>query len=468
MESPRLLAREDAEKIINRVMRFVPTNHEGTSVVVQHWWNGELRWARNRVSLASDRRDIQVKIFRVVEGAGASATTNQLDEASLEATVRAAERSAWSEFRRTPSAMSFPTPVLPTPNPTIWSDATYNVTAEQRGEIARLLARDAEAKGLLSAGYIEMRAGAQAMFSAAHGTSEKVQYVKYSQGQCSVTTRHPTGVGSGWAGLSSYDWSAIDGNALAKRALDKCVASLNPVAIEPGRYTVVLEPQAVCDVVDRMFMYLNMRAEQEKKEVNGPFSLGFDSAIERGRTKLGLRVVDERISISHDPMDPILGILPVPGSKPITWIDHGVLTKLSYDRWYALGQLNDNLGELARDAYRMSGGESNLDEMVRTTKRGLLVTRFSSLMVLDGVSVLTTGVTRDGLWLIENGQISKAVKNLRITESPLFMLNQVELLGKPVPVFRPVTNPYSASLTPAIVPPIKAKDFSFTATVDAV
>jgi predicted Zn-dependent protease len=115
----------------------------------------------------------------------------------------------------------------------------------------------------------------------------------------------------------------------------------------------------------------------------------------------------------------------------------------------------------------MSGGESSIDEMIRTTKRGLVVTRFSNIRRLDATSMLATGLTRDGLWLVENGKITKAVKNFRFTESPLFMLNAIEQLGVPVPVFRP-TREEGGALTPAIVPPLKVRDFSFTSTIDAI
>jgi predicted Zn-dependent protease len=81
--------------------------------------------------------------------------------------------------------------------------------------------------------------------------------------------------------------------------------------------------------------------------------------------------------------------------------------------------------------------------------------------------MLATGLTRDGLWLVENGKITKAVKNFRFTESPLFMLNSIEQLGTPVPVFRP-TRREGSKLTPAIVPPLKVRDFSFTSTIDAI
>jgi predicted Zn-dependent protease len=120
-------------------------------------------------------------------------------------------------------------------------------------------------------------------------------------------------------------------------------------------------------------------------------------------------------------------------------------------------------------SFRMSGGETTVEEMIGTTKRGLLVTRFSNTRLLDVDTLLMTGLTRDGLWLIENGKITKAAKNFRFTESPLFVLNSLEALGAPVPVFNPVSNPYEdAGLVPAIVPPLKVRDFSFTSLVDAV
>ncbi len=463
---PRLLERNDAKQIMQRIMHFVQAPEASTRISVQSWWNGELRWARNRVSIASDRRDIQISVSRFVEGAVGKAVTNQVDDVSLEAVVRVAERSALMRLNRTLSGMPVPAPEFSTPATRIWSDVTYNVTAEERGRLASRLADSAETKDLLSSGYIEMRAGALAVSGAEKDILEKMTYATYSQSQCSMTVRHPKGVGSGWAGLSSYDWSAIDSDALAKLALDKCVASLNPVAIEPGRYTVVLEPQAVCDIVEPLFTALKDRGSAERG--GGPFFLALDPTLQLARTKLGLKVIDERITISHDPMDPLLGVLPSPGLRPTTWIDRGVLTTLSYDRTYAVPNLNDNLGDDGRDSFRMSGGTTTVAEMIQSTKRGLLVTRFSGLMGLNPNSLLMTGVTRDGLWLIENGAISKAVKNLRLTESPMFVLNQVEQLGVPVPVFRPVGNPYQTGVSPAIVPAIKANDFSFSATIDAI
>jgi predicted Zn-dependent protease len=454
-DSQRILSKAECDVISRRIASFAKDGGE-TRARIHSWWNGEVRWGRNRVTLASDRRDIRVDVTRLVHGSEAGASTNQLDDESLEATVRAAERSAAASARVSPGhALELPKPSLTTPRTTIWSDATYALTAAARGEVARTLVDAAETKGIHSAGYLEVRGG-----STSGVLDGETHYAAYTQAQCSMTVRDTSGTGSGWAGLSSYDWGRIGAPALAERAIEKCLASRNPVALEPGRYTVILEPQAVADLMQ--VLVGNMDRFRPERFEGRAFSRS------PRRTKLGLKVVDSRITVSHDPSDPELGIIPSPGMQPLTWIDRGVLTALSYDRGYALGSLREHVGVRSPIGYRMSGGDTSTEEMIRTTKRGLLVTRFSNVREIDPESLVSRGLTRDGLWLIENGKISKAVKNFRFTESPLFVLNSIEQLGVPVPVFRPVTRPDVAGLTPAIVPPLKARDFSFTSMIDAV
>ncbi len=458
-ETPRILDSETVQRVAQKILDSTRGGGE-TRVAIQSWWNGELRWARNHATLGSDRRDINVRVTRAVNGSVGSDVTNQLDALSLEAVVFSAERGAAFSLKRTIPLYEIAPPVRPSPTTRIWSDDTYNLLADQRGVLARTLIEYAEPQSLVSAGYMEIRAGEMAIRDSASATPDSVLYSAYTQAQCSMTVRHPKGVGSGWAGLSSYDWSAIDSQELAKRALDKCVASLNPVAIEPGRYTAVLEPQAVYDLV--RFLYGALSSRKGAEMGSGPF------ALEGGNTKLGLQIIDERISITHDPADPLLGVLPSPGLQPIAWIDRGILTTLSYDREYALQSLHENDSMDARPSFRMSGGDASISDMIQSTSRGLLVTRFSGCMAVDSRSLLISGVTRDGLWLIEHGKISKAVKNFYIRESPMFILNQVEQIGVPVPVFSPISDPYTPGVSPAIVPAMKVKDFSFTSMTDAI
>jgi predicted Zn-dependent protease len=471
-----VLSREECRAIFERAKAFSKGGGD-IDVSMESWWQGELRWARNRVSLASDRRNIGVVVSRTIENGGEGrAGTNQLDDASLEAVVRAAERISRLGARMG-RGLGFlpPLPEYERPGGAIWSDATRGLLAETRGEIARSLIAPAAAKGMVAAGYLEVRAGSSAGLSSAFPTLRigehafwEEPYVAWTQAHCSTTVRDPAGTGSGWAGLSSFDWSAIDAGALGARALEKCIASQNPVALEPGRYTVILEPQAVADLMEVLVPTLTRREDPEELG-GGPWVLGKDDALDIWRSKLGLKVVNERITVSHDPADPALGIVAghtqYPG--PVTWIEKGVLTNLGHYMKTDIAQLDGRYELRGPTGYRMSGGETSVEEMIRTTRRGLLVTRLSNLRTLDRGSLLATGLTRDGLWLVENGKITKAVKNFRFTESPLFMLNSIEQLGVPAPVFRP-TRHEGGKLTPAIVPPIKARDFSFTSTIDAI
>lgn len=466
-DTTRLLSRETSEDVIRRVQRMV--GHRNMNVSVQSWWDGERRWARNRVRLACDRRDVRVvlKLFR--DSMIVTTVTNQLDDLSLQGMIDGGTRSLELLNVRDRDDMQLIPPLFSDPNAKIWSNTTYDASAMDRGALAQALSEQAESHQLMSAGYLEFRGGTSAVLNPRSAMPDTVQYLRYTQAQCSMTVRHPKGTGSGWAGLSGHDWGSIDGPGLAQRALEKCLASLNPVAIEPGRYTVILEPQAACDLIEPLMTPLNYREAAESGR--GPFAMGFDPSIGMSRSKLGLKVIDERITIEHDPEDPFLGIVTLtPGLRPIKWIENGVLTALSYGRErYSLSKLNENVAFEPRDSFRMSGGMTTREEMITSTNRGLIVTRFSGLMVLDRESLLYTGLTRDGLWLVEKGKITKAVRNLRFTESPLFVLNQIEQLGTPVPVFRPNKDPYNPrGLRPAVVPSLKARDFSFTSTVDAI
>jgi predicted Zn-dependent protease len=457
----RLLTEAACAELAERIFAFGQGGGSANVRIISHW-SGELRWGRNRVTVAGDRQETKVRITRALKGASAFVETNQLDPVALEAAVRAAERRTRYQRTRFDDLSS---PYLFQPQyakPAIWSDATYNLTAEERGRVARGLVAPAEAAGLLSAGYLSAEAQAYAIIT----SQGQRAYARMTQGRCAMTVRDSQGTGSGWAGKTSYDWAKIDGPALAARALQKCVDSRNPVALEPGRYTVILEPQAVADLLSMLMDGFVL----DRPSNESPFPQRLPFWLRPGFSKLGLKVADERVTIGSDPMDPLLGEMPFDELDPMVapnWIERGILVGLSYGRGYALEQLNDNLGVPQNRAWRMAGGDTSIDEMIATTKRGLLVTRFWNVQPLDIKSLLSTGLTRDGLWLIENGKIMKPVKNFRFVDSPLFVLNSLDQLGPAEPVFRPGSRGIPL-LRPAVVPPIKSRDFSFTALVDAV
>lgn len=461
-EPSRFLSKEECDAVGARVLGMA-ADGGSTLVVVESEWSGNVRWARNRTSVASDRRTLTVTIQRVIDGAGTTVATNQLDDDALRAAVRAAERllrersTTPPDFRTPPVSHSYP-------DPKIWSDASYSQTTDARAKAVAPLMEAAEQATMLSAGFFGVTARSTAVIGSDIGPS---MYAAQTLSECSTTVRDQRGTGSGWAGASSYDLARVTPATLGDRALKKCLTSRNPVAIEPGRYTLIMEPQAVYDLA-RLIVTGPPGLLRPPPEVQaiGPWVDRTDPATGMLFTKLGRKVLDERITIEHDPADPELGIVPFlfdgefQPYRAVKWIDRGVLTRLGTQRQYALRTTAENEGYPLSASFRMSGGTTSIDEMIRTTKRGLLVTRFWNVSVMDLTSLLSVGLTRDGLWLIENGAITHPVKNLRFTESPLFAFNSVEQLGVPEPVFAPGI--------PAIVPSMKVRDFSFTSLVDAI
>ncbi len=482
--TPRILSSEDCQAIIKNVLD-ASSGHGSLNVSISTWWNGELRWARNRIWDSNDRRNINVRITRQIGQNRGDVSVNQIDKLSIQAAVRFAESIASMDPSVARSEEMIPAPpILDKSDMLIWDEDTSHSQAKIRSDVATSLMKEAEVEGMMAAGYIESRAGAVAQLSLGSGYPvweqghRGVQYLRslpripltyqrLTQAQCSVTVRHPLGKGSGWAGSSSYSWDKVSTHDVARRALDKCISSLNPVRIEPGRYVVMLEPQAVEGLLKMLMMSFNRTLPEIRGR--GPWVLGFDQALGMWRSKLGTKIIDERITISQSLSEPQLGYLSGPGTEDIKWIDNGVLKTLESERTdYLIPRLNSNASASGRLSYRMSGGNTSMEQMISDTQRGLVITRFSNISPIDGNTLLCTGITRDGLWLVEKGKITKPVQNMRFTESPLFVLNQIVSLGVPVPVFRPVTNENAIQLSPSIVPIVKANDFSFTSVNDAI
>jgi predicted Zn-dependent protease len=245
-----------------------------------------------------------------------------------------------------------------------------------------------------------------------------------------VTVRDMGGTASGWAGLSHHDWTKIDVDALNERAIQKCVDSANPVAVEPGRYTAILEPEAVGQL-----MWFAIADTWRPPPEGGRPPYGKPP---EGPSKIGQRMLDERISVISDPTDPDVAYTPFAWDgeryRKIVWFDKGILRTLWYNRGDEAKKYGDTEGLIQPWplAFRMTGGDTSIEDMIKSTPRGILVTHFTELTETDGDTLSVTGNTRDGLWLIENGKITKPVENFRFNDSPLFTFNNVQQLGVPV------------------------------------
>ena len=450
-ESARYLSREECEALARRTLGFATTS-DAARVNVTSGSRGNTRFAVNQVSTGGDNYDTAVTVTAYAGRRTATSTTNQLDDAALRHAVQTAERLA----RLAPEDPEF----LPELDPQTyeasrtWSEATASLDPQGRAEAVRAITAPATRGGLVSTGYLDTRAGS----SAVANSRGLFAYTRATATALTTTVRTPDGTGSGWAGASHHDWARIDPAALGARAAEKARASRSPAAVEPGRYTVVFEPTAVANLVQFIALALNARAADEGRSF---------FARAGGGNKLGLKVVDERVTLLSDPFDTDIAGAPFTGeglpTRRSVWIENGIVRNLNYDRYWA--QKKGVSPTASGGSLRMSGGASSLDEMIASTPRGLLVTRFWYLRPVDQRTILYTGLTRDGTFLIENGKITRAVKNLRFNDSPVFMLNNLDALGTPVRVSASEDGGPGQAV---MVPPLKVRDFNFTSLSDAV
>ena len=454
-----VLARAEAEAIARRALSFATA--EETRVVINSASRSNTRFAVNQVSTAGDSTNVTVTVRSAFGRRSATATTNRLDDAALRAVVASAEALA-KLSPEDPEAMPElgPQQYQETRG---WSDATAQLDPAARAAAVKRITDASSAAGLVATGFLDSNGSALAIAN----NKGLFAYGRGSEAALTTTVRTEDGRGSGWAGGAHWDWSRLDSGALGETAIRKARASRNPVAIEPGRYTVVLEPTAVGNLVNLIRGAMNARNADEGRSF-------FSKA--GGGTKIGSKVVDERITLYSDPLD-----TDVPGDTfsgeglplpRVTWIENGVVKNLAYDRYWAQrqgAQANSGGGGFGGPqgggGLRMNGGDASLEELIASTERGILVTRFWYIRPVDPRTILYTGLTRDGTFLIEKGKITRAVKNLRFNESPIFMLNNLEAMSRPV---RVSANESGNAQQGTVMPAIKTRDFTFTSLSDAI
>jgi len=405
---------------------------------------GNIRYSRNTVNTAGAVEDLTLVVESFYGKRTGTATANQFDDDTLARTVKAAEELA----RLAPEDPESMLPLGPqqyTPVTAAWSEATAKISPEYRARVAEQSIGPAKARDCVAAGFLQDGRNWQAMANSAG----LFAYHRSTQLNFSVTMRASDGTGSGYIEKDVNDSTRFDGAAASAIAVEKAVASREAKAIEPGKYTVIMEPLAAMDLLQPLIFSLGARqADEGRSPLSKP----------GGGTKLGEKLVDEAVTIISDPTHPDVPASPWGGDGRVrertTWIEGGVVKNLFYSRYWAEKQ-----GKPATPAPAniiMAGGGASLEQLIRDTSRGVLVTRFWYIRFVDPQTLLLTGLTRDGTFYIEDGRIKHAVKNFRFNESPIIMLNNVDALGTP------------ERNQGGLVPPMRIRDFTFTSLSDAV
>jgi len=446
------MTRDEARALADRVLAL--SKADATRVNITSVWGGNTRFADASITTSGGVTNVSVTITVTVGRKRASATTNAVDDAGLRRAVDLAAQLA----RLSPDDPEMMPELGPQKHTTVnaYIEDTANLNPIARAGAVQRAIEGTGGGQIFSAGFLEAHAIAIAVAT----SNGLFAYHRTTDAELSMTARTPDGTGSGWASAGSRDWGAVDPAALGRVAARKAQASRNPQTIEPRPYTAVLEPQAVNDLVPLLSGALNARSADEGR-----------SAFSKpgGGTRIGEQVCDARVTLYTDPSDPdLLGVpfdvegLPI---RRTVWIEKGVLRNLSYTRFWAQKQgaqptgnaIYNGASVFSGSGLKLTGGTKTTEELIAGCEHGILVTHFFYIRSLEPRTVLFTGLTRDGAFLIEKGKVARPLKNLRWNESPLLMLNRLEEIGRS-----------EAVAAGRHMPALRIRDFNFTSLSDAV
>lgn len=455
------LTKAEAEAVIKKALSHAKADE--TQINLTGRREGNLRFARNAVSTSGGTEALTLSVQSSFGKKTGTATINEFDSASIERVVRRAEDLA-KLAPENPEYVEFLDPQQYLA-PKAHFDSTAGLNAEFRAKATADCIIPCKEKNLVAAGFLEHQAGFAALGNS-HGLEG---YHKGSSVNYSITVRTADGLGSGYGVCDYNDAGKLSTKQVSEVAMMKALRSAETRALEPGKYTVILEPAASVDLISYIVSAMDARQADEGRN--------FLSKAD-GATRIGEKLVDERVHIYSDPMNAEVPGSPwAPDGRPrrkVDWIKDGVVTNVGYSRFWAKKKgipddkacpnFSSGFGGGGRGVaafegtpgFIMAGGSASLDELIKGVKRGVLVTRMWYIRPVDPQTLLFTGLTRDGTFYVENGEIKYAIKNFRFNESPVIMLNNVEALGKP------------ARANGSLVPPMVLRDFTFSSLSDAV
>jgi len=441
-----VLSRQRAEEVFEKVLKY--STAEETEATISTTSFALTRFANNTIHQNVAEQTASYSVRAVVEGRMARASSNQFDEDSIRRTCEAALALA---------RLQPPDPdLLPMPGPQTYRalDRFYTETAQLTPQaraqtVSQVIAR-AEKDRLTAAGVFSSGAVAYALFNsrglrAFHGETLS---------EFSVTMLGESS--SGWSKKTSPYCAELGPLELADTAARKARESAQPREIPPGRYTVILEPSALLDLLGYLIPdFSGLAVHEQRSCLTG---------------RVAQKVFGENIHLRDDVYHPLQTGAPFDGEgiprQRLPIVEKGEVKNLVYSRQTAhkVGAqptghglpLPNDLGEIPLNIV-MDGNRTSVEDMVRSTSRGLLVTRFWYIREVDPYQKILTGMTRDGTFWIEDGMIKHGVKNLRFNQNLIEMLGQVEMLGPP----QRTAGEESFEM---VVPPVKVREFNFAST----
>ena len=451
-----MYSRDEVKTITDRVLNMAKA--DAVEVEFNGGERSATRFANSNITANMVQFDRTLSVTTYFGNKSGTATAGDFDDESLKRAVEESQKRAQAarESEDMLPLVEGPQEYMPV-DAALPSGVSYGPA--ERAKAVRQSLDICEKKGVLGSGYIPKvhlttcTANSKGLFA----------YYQYAEAGFILTCRTKEGDGSGWSGISGVkDAGLIDAVRLTEVAADKALKSRKPRALEPGRYTVILEPRPAARFLSLMMGLFNARTAE------GTVGNYFSGST-RGTSKVGEKLFSDLFTLKSEIGNPILRQTPIGAdglpARPVTWIEKGVLRNLYYDRQWARRQKKEPTPTSQNMSLVLEGSKTTVDEMIKTTRRGLLVTFFWYIRPVDPQSLLNTGMTRDGLFLIEKGEIVGPVQNFRWNMSPIVGFNNLTAVGEPVPIH--TGESYDGPGT-ALVPPVRIEDFYMTSVSPAV
>jgi predicted Zn-dependent protease len=455
-----MLTHEQAEEIFLRLSRF--SNADGLEMLIAGGHSALTRFANNTIHQNVEEENYVVSVRAISGRKTARATTNKLDDESLRRAVESAEAMTEVQVEDPDLLPLAPASMTDGPPTERYFENTAALTPEDRARAVESIVQVAKTNGLTTAGIFSSSRSAEAIMNS-RGLS-----TFHAQTSSEISITMLASDSSGWQKANSPDARNLDAVALAETAARKARDSASPREVPPGKYTVILEPAAVLDLVGFMFI-----------DFGGLAILDQRSFLTK---RVGTKLFGENITVDDDVYHPLQSGAPYDGEgvhrQRVRLIENGMITNLVYARATAekmkksehaskVGRiapsghgfpLPNEIGEAPMNIVFSTGPEAsrrNVDQMIASTDRGILVTRCWYIREVDPYEKILTGMTRDGTFYIEDGRLRHGLRNLRFNQSLIHMLSNVSEMGTPV-------RASGEESFDMVVPPMKVRDFNFT------
>jgi predicted Zn-dependent protease len=443
-----VLTRDQAKQLVASILSRAKADE--TEVTLTDGTVNHLRFARNSPSTSGSQSGPSLTVRSMFGKKSGQVTVNQLDDPTLVEAVARAEEMA----RLAPDDPE----LMPALGAQEYAEvAAYFEESDGAARMAKGVAAcidAARAKDFVAAGFaqseatLEVRATSRGLFGYHQSTSASF----------SATVRSPDATGSGYTGRVARRIQDLDFPAASAIAVEKAAASQKPRELKPGAYRTILEPSCVANLVQGMGMGMDRRRADEGRSY-------FASKKRPGGNRLGEKLFSAQVDIRSDPSDPRCPGRPWGDDNvaqtPRAWIDRGVLKTLACDRYWATEKKTDPVPRPSN--LLMAGGKGTITDLIRSTKKGVLVTSFFYIRSLDPQTMTLTGLTRDGVFWIENGEIAYPVNNFRWNDSPISVLKKIEAMSETeLAPARGADEPFT------VVPALRVSEFNFASISDAV